>query len=73
MVTITGPEGAVIRYNTSGYDLDLDFVEYGSPFILDHSSTVYAIAIKNGVSSDVASKSFINYSSEGDEPGGDDH
>jgi len=57
-VTITGPDGAEIRYTTDGSTPTSESSLYSSAISLSASATVKAIAIKNGVSSEVASKAF---------------
>ena len=57
-VSISGPAGAEIRYTTDGSDPTASSTLYSAAFSLTASATVKAIAIKNGVSSSVASKEF---------------
>ena len=72
-VTITGPSGAEIRYSTDGNDPTASSSLYSASFTLSDSATVKAIAIKDGVSSSVATKTFT-LSSDDDEPlDPDDH
>ena len=61
-VSISGPSGAQIRYTTDGTTPTASSNLYSAPFSLDASSTVKAIAIKDGVSSSVASKVFAKTS-----------
>ena len=61
-VTITAAEGAEIRYNTRGVDPDPvnpDYwVLYEEPFNIDVTTTVKAVAVLNGQTSEVAAKTF---------------
>ncbi len=61
-VTITAAEGAEIRYNTRGVDPDPvnpDYwVLYSEPFTVTSTTTVKAVAVVNGVRSEVAAKTF---------------
>ena len=60
-ITITGGEGTTIYYTTDGTDPTTATPTSGATplkFTLDKSATVKAIAVKNGTSSDVASKTF---------------
>ena len=66
-VTISGPDGAEIRYTTDGSTPTAVSTLYSAPFSLSDSATVKAIAIKDGKSSGVASKSFTK-ASGGDDP-----
>ena len=47
--------------------------EYESALTLSATTTVKAIAVKDGVASAVASKTFTKSEGGDDEPGGDDH
>ena len=66
-VTISGPTGAEIRYTTDGSVPTSESTLYSDPFSLTATTVVKAIAIKNGVSSEVASKSFTKSSGSGDD------
>jgi len=57
-VTITGPEDAEIRYTTDGTAPNAQSTLYDTAFTLSDTATVKAIAIKNGVSSEAATKVF---------------
>ena len=57
-VSISGPDGAEIRYTTDGSEPSASSTLYSAAFSLTDTATVKAIAIKNGVSSSVASKAF---------------
>ena len=57
-VTLSGPEGAEIRYTVDGSAPTAESQLYSEAFTLTDTVLVKAIAIKNGVSSEVASKTF---------------
>ena len=57
-VTISGPDGAEIRYTTDGTAPNAASTLYDSAITLTDTATVKAIAIKNGVSSEAATKVF---------------
>ena len=57
-VSISGPEGATIYYSENGDDPDANDTLYTQPFTIDETTTVKAIAIKDGVSSQVTTKVF---------------
>jgi hypothetical protein len=61
-VTISGPDGAEIRYTIDGSDPTAESSLYSEALTLTDTTTVKAIAIKNGVSSEVASKQFTKSS-----------
>ena len=66
-VTMSGPEEAEIHYTTNGVNPTAESTLYVEPFSLSQTSTVKAIAIKNGVSSAVTTKYFTERSDwEGD-------
>ena len=65
-VTMSGPEGAEIHYTTDGSVPTSESNLYSEAFSLSETTTVKAIAIKDGVSSEVTSKTFTKSS------GGDD-
>jgi hypothetical protein len=69
-VTISGPDGASIYYSVNGDDPDTNDTLYSAPFTVDETTTVKAIAIKDGVSSSVASKTLYKSSSGDDNSGG---
>ena len=64
-VTITGPDGAVIRYTTDGSEPTAESTLYSAAFSLTDTTTVKAIAIKDGTNSSVASKTFTKSSGGG--------
>ena len=70
-VTMSGPEDADIYYTTDGSTPTAESTLYEGGFTLSDTTTVKAIAIKNGESSQVSTKLFNK--SSGDEPGGSDH
>ena len=61
-VTLSGPEGAEIHYTTDGSTPTAESTLYSEAFNVTDSLTVKAIAIKNGVSSEVTSKAFTKSS-----------
>jgi len=70
-VTMSGPEDAEIYYTTDGSTPTAQSTLYEGGFTLNDTTTVKAIAIKNGESSEVTTKLFSK--GTGDEPGGSDH
>ena len=64
-VTLTGLDGAEIRYTTDGSDPTAQSTLYSQAFTLTEAGTVKAIAIKNGVSSEIASRVFTKTSGGG--------
>ena len=64
-VSMSGPDGAEIRYTTDGSTPTSESTLYSEAFTLSDTTTVKAIAIKNGESSEVASKLFTK--GEGDD------
>ena len=70
-VTISGPDGAEIRYTVDGSAPTAESSLYSEALTLTDTVIVKAIAIKNGVSSEVASKTFTKIGS-GDNGGGFD-
>ena len=65
-VTMSGPDGAEIHYTTDGSTPTSESTLYSEAFSLSETTTVKAIAIKDGVSSEITSKTFTKSS------GGDD-
>ena len=57
-VSISGPDGAEIRYTTDGTAPNAESTLYSEAITLTDTATVKAIAIKNGVSSEAATKVF---------------
>jgi len=68
-VTVTGPEDARVYYTTDGSTPTAESTLYSEPFTLTATTTVKAIAVKDGNSSSVTTKTFTK-SSGGN--GGDD-
>jgi len=69
-VSISGPDGASIYYSVNGDDPDTNDTLYSQPFTVDETTTVKAIAIVNGESSQVASKTLYKSSGGDDGSGG---
>ena len=65
-VTMSGPDGAEIHYTTDGSTPTSESTLYSESFSLSETTTVKAIAIKDGVSSEVVDKTFTKST------GGDD-
>ena len=63
-VTITGPEGAQIYYSESGDDPDTTDTLYTQPFTISEDTTVKAIAVKDGQTSEVTVKNFTKGSDD---------
>ena len=63
-VTISGPDGAEIHYTTDGTVPTAESTLYSEAFTLSATTTVKAIAIKDGVSSEVASRVFTKSSND---------
>lgn len=61
-VTMSADSGAEIRYTTNGSNPTASSTLYNSPITLNATTTVKAIAIKNGVKSSVASQTFTKQS-----------
>ena len=57
-VTLSGPDGADIYYTLDGSTPTSESTMYTEEFGLSETTTVKSIAILNGVSSEVASKTF---------------
>ena len=75
-VSMSGPAGAEIRYTTNGSTPTAQSTLYSGPLTLTETTTVKAIAIKDGQSSAVTSRTYSKVEAgDGgeDEPGGDDH
>jgi hypothetical protein len=64
-VSISGPAGAEIHYTTDGSTPTAESTLYSEAFTLSDTTTVKAIAIKDGDSSEVASKLFTKSSGDG--------
>ena len=63
-VSISGPDGAEIHYTTDGSAPTAESTLYSETFTLSDTATVKAIAIKDGESSEVASKLFTKSSGD---------
>ena len=63
-VTISGPDGAEIHYTTDGSTPTAESALYSEAFTLSATTTVKAIAIKDGQSSEVASRVFTKSSND---------
>ena len=63
-VSISGPDGAAIHYTTDGSTPTAESTVYSEAITLSATTTVKAIAIKNGVSSEVASRVFTKSSND---------
>ena len=75
-VSMNGPAGAEIRYTTNGSTPTAQSSLYSGPLTLTETTTVKAIAIKDGQSSAVTSRTYSKVEAGGgddDEPIGDDH
>ena len=71
-VSMTGPAGAEIRYTTDGSTPTAESTLYESAFTLSNTATVKAVAIKDGESSQVATKYFTKGTSGSGGTGGQD-
>ncbi|MCR4914395.1 MAG: chitobiase/beta-hexosaminidase C-terminal domain-containing protein [Prevotella sp.] len=65
-VTMSGPTGAEIRYTTDGSTPTSSSSLYSSAITLSATTTVKAIAIKDGQSSEVTTKTFTKSGGGGD-------
>ena len=63
-VSMSGPSGAEIRYTTDGSQPTAQSTLYTAPITLTETTTVKAIAIKDGQSSEVASRVFTKSSND---------
>ena len=63
-VSLSGPDGAEIHYTTDGTVPTAESALYSEAFTLSATTTVKAIAIKNGQSSEVASRVFTKSSND---------
>ena len=68
-VTIQGPQGAHIYYTTNGSTPTQESQLYSEPLTLSQTATIKAIAVVEGVSSEVASKAFTKSSGGGGDNG----
>ena len=65
---MSAESGAEIRYTTNGTTPTASSSLYSAPLTLTDTTTVKAIALKNGLNSSVASRTFTKSSDGGDEP-----
>ena len=65
-VSISGPDGAEIRYTLDGSAPSAESQLYSEPFSLSDTTVVKAIAIKDATASTVTSKTFTKSSGSGD-------
>ena len=65
-VTMSAESGAEIRYTTDGTTPTAGSTLYSAPITLTDTTTVKAIALKNGLNSSVATKVFTKSSGNGD-------
>ena len=71
-VTMTGPSGSEIHYTVDGSTPTAESPVYSEPLTLTETTTVKAIAIKDGQSSAVTSRTYTKGTNAGgDTPGGD--
>jgi len=66
-VTISGPDGASIYYTVDGTTPTAESTQYAEPLTFSETTTLKAIAIKDGVSSEVTSRTYTKGSGN---PGG---
>ena len=64
-VTIQGPQGAALYYTTDGSTPTSESMDYSEPITLSATTTVKAIAILDGETSAVASKTFTKSGESG--------
>lgn len=72
-VTMSAASGAEIRYTTDGSTPSASSTLYSSAITLSETTTIKAIAIKDGETSSVTTRTFTQGTSGDDEPGGSDH
>ena len=74
-VSMSGPAGASIFYTVDGSIPTDQSLEYEEPITLSATTTLKAIAIKDGISSSVTSRTYTKVQGGGGEDvgGGDDH
>ena len=64
-VTISGPDGASIHYTVDGSTPTAESTQYSEPLTFSQTTTLKAIAIKDGQSSEVTSRTYTKSSGEG--------
>ena len=69
-VTMSGPDGAEIRYTTDGSTPTASSTLYTEAITVSSSVTLKAIAIKDGQSSEVTTKQFVKSDGGADDPSG---
>ena len=69
-VTMSGPDGAEIRYTTDGSTPTASSTLYTETITVSSSVTLKAIAIKDGQSSEVTTKQFVKSDGGADDPSG---
>ena len=69
-VTMTGPTGSEIHYTVDGSTPTAESPVYSEPLTLTETTVVKAIAIKDGVSSSVTSRTYTKGTNAGGEGGG---
>ena len=69
-VTMSGPDGAEIRYTTDGSQPTASSTLYTEAITVSSSVTLKAIAIKDGQSSEVTTKQFVKSDGGADDPSG---
>ena len=70
-VTMTGPTGSEIHYTLDGSTPTAESPVYSEPLTLTETTVVKAIAIKDGVSSSVTSRTYTKGTNAGGGDGGD--
>ena len=68
-VTMSAESGAEIRYTSDGSTPTASSTLYSSAITLNDTTTIKAVAVKNGTLSEVATKTFTKYSGGGDDSG----
>lgn len=71
-VSMSAESGAEIRYTTNGSAPNAESTLYSSPITLTETTTIKAIAIKDGEMSQVTARTYSKVQGGGDEPGGDE-
>ena len=66
-VTLSAENGASVYYTVDGSTPTAESTPYSAPFTLNSTTVVKAIAIKDGVSSEVATKNFTKSSGDQDD------
>ena len=64
-VTISGPDGASIYYTVDGSTPTAESTQYSEPLTFTETTTLKAIAIKDGINSEVTSRTYTKSSGEG--------